>query len=328
MTGHETRARVPSSRLPVVALAIAGVLALGSLLLPDGGPATTSPGTTTGAPAPAPTAHPCSGVRESLRPTGPLPAPGALPAGSTMAAIAARGRLIAGVDQGKYLAGYRNPITGQIEGSDIAIVHQIAAAILGDPDAVQFVVLDIADRASAVRDGRVDLVVNSFTVTCARQQFVEFSTAYTTVSQRMLVPVGSGVRDVEDLAGRRVCTSAGSTTEGVLRELPLGLQVSTRVGIPDCVLDLQHGRVDAVSSDDVILAGLAAQDTQTEIVGRALDSSRYAIGMRLDQPDLVRFVNGVLERARADGSLAASNQRWFAGHLDPVPPVAPAAYRD
>jgi polar amino acid transport system substrate-binding protein len=245
-----------------------------------------------------------------------------------MAAIAARGRLIAGVDQGKYLAGYRNPITGQIEGSDIAIVHQIAAAILGDPDAVQFVVLDIADRASAVRDGRVDLVVNSFTVTCARQQFVEFSTAYTTVSQRMLVPVGSGVRDVEDLAGRRVCTSAGSTTEGVLRELPLGLQVSTRVGIPDCVLDLQHGRVDAVSSDDVILAGLAAQDTQTEIVGRALDSSRYAIGMRLDQPDLVRFVNGVLERARADGSLAASNQRWFAGHLDPVPPVAPAAYRD
>jgi polar amino acid transport system substrate-binding protein len=245
-----------------------------------------------------------------------------------MAAIAARGRLVAGVDQGKYLAGFRNPITGQIQGSDIDIVHRIAAAILGDPDAVQFVVLDIADRATAVRDGRVDMVVNTFTVTCARQQIVEFSTAYATASQRLLVPVDSGVREVEDLAGRRVCTSEGSTTEEVLRALPLGLQVSTHAGIPDCVLDLQHGQVDAVSSDDVILAGLAAQDPQTEIVGRPLDSSRFAIAMRRDQPDLVRFVNAVLERARADGSLAASNQRWFAGHLDQVPPVAPAVYRD
>jgi polar amino acid transport system substrate-binding protein len=327
VTGRETRSR-PSSKLPLIALAVAGVLALGSLLLPDGGPSTALPAATTEAPAAAPTTQACSDVRESLRPTGPLPAPGAMPPDSTMAAIAARGRLIAGVDQGKYLAGYRNPITGQIEGSDIDIVHRIAAAILGDPGAVQFVVLDIADRASAIRDGRVDVVVNSFTVTCARQAFVEFSTAYTTVSQRMLVPVGSGVREVEDLAGKRVCTSAGSTTEEVLRDLPLGLQVSTRAGIPDCVLDLQHGRVDAVSSDDVILAGLAAQDPQTEIVGRALDSSRYAVGIRPSQPDLVRFVNGLLEQARADGSLAASNQRWFTGHLDPVPPVAPAVYRD
>jgi polar amino acid transport system substrate-binding protein len=332
VTGQENQARIPSSRLPVIAIAIAGVVALGSLLLPGGSASTDSPGTTTGAPAPAPAPGPpvpsCSEVRESLRPTGPLPAPGAMPPGSTMAAIAARGRLIVGVDQGKYLAGYRNPITGRIEGSDIDIVHRIAAAILANPDAVQFVVLDIADRATAVRDGRVDMVVNSFTITCARQQLVEFSTPYMTVSQRLLVPIESGVREVEDLAGRRVCTSAGSTTEEVLRALPLGLQVSTHAGIPDCVLDLQHGRVDAVSSDDVILAGLAAQDPQTVIVGRALDNSRYAVGMRLDQPDLVRFVNGVLEQARADGSLAASNQRWFAGHLNPIPPVAPAVYRD
>jgi polar amino acid transport system substrate-binding protein len=58
-----------------------------------------------------------------------------------MAAIAARGWLIAGVDQGKYLVGYRNPSTGNLQGSDIDIVRQIAAAIFGDPNRVQFVVL-------------------------------------------------------------------------------------------------------------------------------------------------------------------------------------------
>jgi polar amino acid transport system substrate-binding protein len=83
-----------------------------------------------------------------------------------------------------------------------------------------------------------------------------------------------------------------------------------------------------VSSDDVILAGLAAQDPQTEVVGRALDHASYGVGMRPDQPDLVRFVNALLERSRADGSLAAIYQRWLGGTLKPVPRPPPARYRD
>lgn len=266
-------------------------------------------------------------MRDSLRPQGPLPASGAMPTGSTMAKIAARGRLIAGVDQGKYLVGYRNPITGQLEGSDIDIVRQIATAIFGDPNRVQYVVLDIADRAGALNRGQVDLVVNSFSVTCDRQRTVEFSTTYMEATARVLVPVNSGVREVEDLAGKRVCTSAGSTTERMLRALPAHLDVQTLPGIPDCMVELQHGRAAAVSSDDVLLAGLAAQDPQTHVVGRSLLLSDYAVGMRRDAPDLVRFVNGVLERARSDGSLAASDQHWL-GRLSPVPQPAPAVYRD
>lgn len=315
---------------PLAYLCAAGALALGATLLPGGaapaaGPPVALPGATS---TPDPTRSPaCSGVRDSLRPDG-LPAPGAMPPGSTMAAIAQRGRLIAGVDQGKYLAGYRDPQTGELRGSDIDIVHTIAGAILGDPDAVQFVVLDIADRAAALERGEVDLVVDHFTVTCARQRTVEFSAPYQTAAQRLLVPVGSGVREVEDLAGQRVCTSRGSTTEDSLRALPVALDVLTMRGIPDCVVALERGQVAAVSSDDVILAGLAAQDPQTEIVGRPLDRAAYGVGMRPDQPDLVRFVNAVLERSRADGSLAASTRRWLGDVLDPVPPPPPARYRD
>ena len=314
---------------PLGYLCAAGALAVGALLLPAGtAPApASSPAVTVVPPVNTPTpATPCADVRQSLRPDGPLPAPGAMPPGSTMAAIAERGRLIAGVDQGKYRAGYRDPQTGQLAGADIDIVHAIAKAILGDPDAVQFVVLDIADREKAVKDRKVDLVVDHFTVTCSRQRNVEFSSAYMTVTQRLLVPVGSGIREVEDLRGQPVCTSRTSTTEGVLRGL--GLNVVTRTGIPDCVVDLQRGRVAAVSSDDVILAGLAAQDPQTEVVGRALDHASYGVGMRPDQPDLVRFVNALLERSRQDGSLAASNQRWLGKVLDPVPQPPPARYRD
>jgi polar amino acid transport system substrate-binding protein len=323
---RQSKAGVSVAR-PLVYLGAAALIGLSSLVLPAEGVQQAPSGVPVTAPASTAQGPACTAVRASLRPEGPLPAPGAMPARSTMAKIAARGRLIAGVDQGKYLVGYRNPITGQLEGSDIDIVHQIATAIFGDPDHVQYVALDIADRADALDRSQVDLVVNSFSVTCERQRVVEFSSAYMQATARVLVPVNSGVREVEDLARKRVCTSAGSTTERMLRALPAHLDVYTLPGIPDCMVDLQHGRAASVSSDDVILAGLAAQDPQTHVVGRSLLLSDYAVGMRRDAPDLVRFVNGVLERARADGSLAASDERWL-GRLNPVPRPAPAVYRD
>lgn len=318
-----------SARRPAGYLLLAGLLSLLTLLLPEPTralvPFVAPPEET---PPPAAAAAPCTAVRDSLRPPGPLPPPGAMPADSTMAVIAGRGRLIAGVDQGNYRLGYRNPLTGELEGSDIDIVRRIAAAIFGDPERVQYVVLNIADRAAAIQDGRVDVVVNSFTITCARQRVVEFSAPYMTVSQRILVPAGSGVREVEDLAGQRVCTSRGSTTEDVLRALPLRLNVVALAALPDCMVELQQGRVAALSSDDVVLAGLAAQDPQTEVVGRSLGDAVYGVGVSPTAPDLVRFVNGVLEQGRADGSLAASDRRWFGDYVDPVPRPPPVRYRD
>lgn len=316
-------------RRPLLYVIVGAVLALAGSLVPAsrpaaGGaaepPAQAVPGV--GAPSPAP----CTEVEDSLRP-GPLPPPGAMPVGSTMAAIAERGRLRAAVDQGKYRVGFRNPTTGELEGFDIDVARAIAQAIFGDPDRIQFVVVDIADRASVVASGQADVTVNTFTVTCARQQVVSFSAPYLTATQRLLVPRGSGIREIEDLAGRTVCTSAGSVTVDVLGRTD-GVRVVALPGIPDCVVELQAGRVQAVSSDDVVLAGLAAQDPQTEVVGRALDSARYAVAVPKGADDMVRFVNGVLERARADGSLEASRRAWLGEVLDPLPTIPPPAYRD
>src|SRR4051794_36731628 len=97
----------------------------------------------------------------SLRP-GQLPSPGAMPVGSTMAKIAERGQLIAGVDQNTYLFGFRNPATGQLEGFDIDIAHQIAGAIFGDPNRIQLRVVDASQRESVLQDGEVDIVARTY----------------------------------------------------------------------------------------------------------------------------------------------------------------------
>ena len=87
---------------------------------------------------------------------------------------------------------------------------------------------------------------------------------------------------------------------------------------------LQQGQVDAVSTVDVLLIGLAAQDPSTEVVGKPVSDEPYAVAMRLDAPDLVRFVNGVLDRIRANGKWTADLHRW----LGAAPPPPPAKYLD
>lgn len=86
-------------------------------------------------------------------------------------------------------------------------------------------------------------------------------------------------------------------------------------------------RVDAVSSDDVILAGMTALDPQLTVVGEPMASTDYGIGAAKQSPDLVRFVNGILERGRNDGQLQAIYTRWF-GEFGPVPQPGVPTYRD
>lgn len=325
-------------RRPLLYLLVAGALALVSSLLPDiGAGFGAGSGAASGSGSPGPPAvaagggqaagsgPPCTQIQNSLRPTG-LPGPGAMPAGSAMAAIVARGRLIVGVDQGNYLSGYRNPTTTNLEGADIDVARLVAQALLGDANRVQFVVLSVADRAKAIQSGQVDLVSDVYTVTCERQRQVAFSTDYLQVNQRLLVPANSDVHEVEDLAGRPVCTSRGSAPEDVLHQLRA--TVRPAAGISACMAELQAGQVAAISTDDTLLAGMAAQDPQVRIVGRSLDTARYALAMNLKADDLVRFVNAVLERGRGDGSLAAIDRRWYGTALNPVPLPPAAAYRD
>jgi polar amino acid transport system substrate-binding protein len=252
----------------------------------------------------------------SLRP-GPLPSPGAMPPGSTMAAIAERGRLIVGVDQNTYLFGFRNPNTGRLEGFDIDIAREMARAIFGDPDRIQLRVVDASQRESMLQEGKVDLVVRTYSITCARKDVVDFSTVYFNANQRVLTTKGSGIDSFPALSGKRVCAVAGTTSLAKLFELNPPPRVSSVATWTDCLLMLQQGQVDAISTDDVVLKGLAHQDPTVEVVGESVAVEPYGIGVPKGHDDLVRFVNGVLEKIRDDGTW----ERLYEAHLRELGPV-------
>ena len=272
---------------------------------------------------PAPTCVP----RASLRPAGALPKPGKMPAGTAMARIAQRGRLIVGIDQNAYLFSFADPATGDLVGFEIDLAREIAKALFGDPKAIQFRAITTADRIPVIERGEVDIVIRTMTMTCERWQQVSFSTEYLSSHQRLLVRRGSGIREFADLGGRKVCATRGSTSIRTIAAQPSRpIPVSTDSTL-DCLVMLQQGQVDAVSTIDVLLAGLAAQDPATEITGAAVSDEPAGVGISKKSPELVRFVNGVLERTRADGTWARSHERWLS-RLGPAPKPPAAVYRD
>jgi polar amino acid transport system substrate-binding protein len=240
----------------------------------------------------------------SLRPPATLPAPGTMPAGSFAATIARHGHLVAGVDQNTLLLAYRNHRDAQFEGFEIDILHEVARAIFGNPDAIEFRAITTARRAAVVQDGSVDLVADAFTITCRRARQVDFSAPYFAARQGLLVPSDS-------------VAQSSTSIENVMRHpgvIPYPVAQRT-----DCLVALQEGAVDGIASDDAILRGFAAQDPYTRLVTEPRSPAPYGIAISLDHPDFVRFINGVLARIRADGTWRRIYATWFGAPAPPPP---------
>jgi polar amino acid transport system substrate-binding protein len=227
-------------------------------------------------------------------------------------AIKKRGHLIVGVAADQYLTGYL--AAGNVEeGFDIDLAHAIAKSLFGNADAVHFVVVSTAERVSDLQNHSVDLVIDTMTITCERLTQVDFSAVYYDAQQRLLVAKGSGYTGLADLGGKNVCAQTGSTSITEIQQAdanpkPRAIQVTD---ITDCLALLEENQVSAISTDDTILAGLAQQDPNLQVVGPSLAAEPYGVAMRLGETDLEAYVNGVIAQYEADGGWTASYDHWF-----------------
>ncbi|CAM5694566.1 glutamate ABC transporter substrate-binding protein [Streptomyces fumanus] len=237
-------------------------------------------------------------------------------------------KLVVGVDQNSYRWGYRDPNSGgtaELEGFDIDLVHRIAEDILGDPDAVQFKAIPTNQRIPAIQDGRVDMVVRTMTINCDRMKDVAFSAPYFRTGQQLLAPRSSPITGYDgSLAGKKICTAAGSTAYSTLEQdradgdLVASADLSTTVPNQlDCLVRLQLGEVDAVVTDGALAASQAAQDPTVQLKGDPFTTEYYGVAMKKDADDLVRRVNRILVEFRADttGGWQRSYDVWLSETL-------------
>ncbi len=269
------------------------------------------------APAAGNAAAACDANASSLRPSGPPQ----VTSGSFMAKVRARGYLIAGVDQSTYHFGFLNPLTNQIEGFDIDVIRAVAKAIFGNSNAstIHYKAISDAQRIPDILSGTVDIVAHTMTITCDRLKQVDFSAVYFEAHQKVLVLNNSTAASLARLHGQKVCATTGSDSVNQIEAAH-----ATAVQVPywtDCLVLLQQGTVAAVSTDDSILDGLAAQDPYTKLIGGPLTQEPYGLAISKQHPEFVRFVNAVLQQYESDGQWKASYQHWLG------PPQAPPPLR-
>ena len=271
---------------------------------------------------PAPASDQNCDLTASLRPF-----PDKKDADAAVADIRQRGRLLVGLDIGSNLFSFRDPITGEITGFDVDIAGEVARDIFGTPSQVEYRILSSAERIKALQNNEVDIVVKTMTITCERRKDVAFSTVYLTANQRILAPRASAITEASDLSGKRVCAARGTTSINRLQQISPAPIIVSVVTWADCLVALQQRQVDAVSTDDSILAGLVAQDPYLHIIGPDLEEEPYAIGINLYNTGLVRFVNGTLERIRRDGTWYALYRKWLSV-MGPTPAPPAPRYSD
>ncbi|MFF3259573.1 glutamate ABC transporter substrate-binding protein [Streptomyces sp. NPDC002932] len=267
--------------------------------------------------------------------------PPSVSGGATIDRIKARGKLIAGVDQNSFQWGYRNPESGDLEGFDIDLVRAIAKDILGDPDDVIFRSIPTNQRIAALENDKVDVVVRTMTINCARLDQVSFSTAYFQAGQQVLAPKESTITGYDSsLAGKRVCTAEGSTAYEALEKQSFGSVFRDKddgtdadedlLTVPnqlDCLVRLQMGEVDAIVTDNALAAGQAAQDPAVELKGdKPFTTEYYGVATKKGADDLVARVNQVLVDYRAGGKNSPwmrSYRNWLQDGLPGItaPPV-------
>lgn len=277
--------------------------------------------------SPAGTPAPCRNPLASYEPSGDLPAPNDLPRGSTMAKIRERGRLVAGVSADTYLLASRNPLTGRIEGFDIDMVKAVADAIFGDESKYQLKVITAAQRIPALQDGEVDIVARNMTINCDRWKQIAFSTEYYRSGQKIMVRKGSKANSITDLDGQKVCAPKGtSSMDNLIKQAPKAIAVGAD-NHTGCLVLFQQGAVAAITGDDTVLAGLAAQDPYAVVPEqKAFTAEPYGLGFNAGNVDFVRFVNARLAEMRSDGEWTRIYNRWLAEPLGPAPSPPKAVY--
>jgi glutamate transport system substrate-binding protein len=227
-------------------------------------------------------------------------------AGTTMAKLNEAGKITVGTKFDQPGFGLLNPDKVP-EGFDASIATIIAGKLGIAPADITWVETVSANRESAITEGRVDMVVATYTINDKRKELVDFAGPYYEAGQDIMVAKGNPdkIEGPDDLAGKNVCSVEGSTpAENIRTKYPAATLTLFDV-YSKCADALTNGQVDAVTTDNVILTGLVAGNpTGFELVGKPFTKEPYGIGIAKGDQAFRDFINDTLEESFEDGSWA------------------------
>jgi glutamate transport system substrate-binding protein len=223
--------------------------------------------------------------------------------GTKMAELAEAGEITVGVKFDQPGLGFKDASSDIPTGFDIEMAKLLIADLGIDPesDNVTWEETISDNREPYLQEGRVDLVLATYSITPERQAIVGQTGPYLVTGQRIMVKEDSNVESKEDLQGEEVCSAEGSTSiENVEKE---GMVPASAPDYTQCVEDVLNGTVEAMSTDGAILYGYAAENPgELKVVGPEFSEERIGVGYSKDHPEMCEWINDVLEDSFEDGT--------------------------
>ncbi|HSV67443.1 MAG TPA: glutamate ABC transporter substrate-binding protein [Mycobacteriales bacterium] len=214
---------------------------------------------------------------------------------------------------------------GRYAGFDIEIAKLVAKQLGVDEGNIEFVTTVSANREPFLQQGKVDMVVASYTITDDRKKKVSFAGPYYVAGQDLLVKAdNTAITGPQSLDGKTVCSVSGSTPAKRIETDYPKAKLQKFDSYSKCVAALLGGNVDAVTTDDIILAGYAAQHPgELKVVGKTFSTEPYGIGLALNDKKGRDAVNDALQKIFTDGSYATAwvNTLGKGGTPTPKPPT-------
>ena len=250
-------------------------------------------------------------------------------AGTKMAELQEAGKIRVGVKFDQPGFGLKNPTTNEVEGFDIEVAKLIAAAIFGgtpeeQTDKIEFIESVSKNREPFIQEDRVDIVIATYTINDARKQVIDFAGPYFVAQQDIMVMADNDdIKSVEDLDGKKVCTAKGSTSEKNVRAKAPNAEVVLFDVYSQCAEEMTNGRVDAVTTDNTILAGLVdASNGEYKLVEAPFSDEPYGIGLSKGDQEFRDFLNDTLEEIYENGDWAKAFEATLGeiGLKTPEPP--------
>lgn len=191
-------------------------------------------------------------------------------------------------------------------GFDVDVAKFVAGELGYGEDQIEWVQAPSAQRETLLQNGQVDMIFATYSITDKRKEVVSFAGPYFVAGQDLLVAADDDtISGPEDLEGKNLCSVTGSTSaQRIKDEYAAGTNLLEQPGYAECVTALTAGTVDAVTTDDIILAGLAAvpaNEGKVKVVGNPFSEENYGVGIPKDS-DQCEAINEAITKMIEDGT--------------------------
>ncbi|OKH70487.1 glutamate-binding protein [Mycobacterium sp. SWH-M1] len=217
--------------------------------------------------------------------------------------------------------GMKNP-DGTMSGFDVDVATYVAGELGYAPDKIEWKESPSSQRENLIQNGQVSFIAATYSITDARKEKVSFAGPYLITGQSLLVRADNNdITGKASLEGKILCSVSGSTPAQKIKDEYPKVQLQQFDTYSACIESIKNGAVDAVTTDEVILAGYAAQSPGTfKIVGQPFSEERYGIGLKKDDNELKTKINDALKKMEDSGAWKAA----FDKNLGPAGITAPA----